>query len=470
MPIGQDKVPRLVSLVGQDWLEDGSARLAKVWHRQANSTVIDLAEERVHHPLHILWRKHVKGESLLADTIGVSNLVPGLRQAHRLVTVDRLIAHLEDDWTESVRSEVRRKLRNRKDFASTVYELRVGLNLRRAGYDFRFLPAGSGKATPDIAGRVADTDIFVECKRATLEAKLHSARRGELHDLARRILPALAGRVADTDIFVECKRATLEAKLHSARRGELHDLARRILPALRDRGRCVLLEIDIRRGVHLDDIAKKVSTLADIPTSQRESAPGSWSVRGAVYDGDEKISPVELDGYDAVFVDGRFSGSDGPLEFAAVAVRDALQADLGSVVRKRLQRAIRQLSKGECNLVFLEVEGMANSDDGNETELDLVLDATRRFLAEDTTRVSAVAITSSGVNRTTVDASLRAGRPVRFRSAGKMWLVKNPRAEVPVPPGFGRHSFRYPDIEIEGHSHETDQPGVKRLVTRTKEF
>ena len=374
-----------------------------------------------------MWLEHGHGKPLLSDWLGVDkvNIVP--RQMHTLLIIDRLIAGLEPTWTIPVRDEVRNNLRSKDKFWSTLYEIRVCLNLREDGYDVNLLSPSGDQTIPDIAGQIGGIPVYIECKRITLQAKPHKRRARALRTLADDILPSL-------------KRW----------------------------GRCVLLEVDLAEAIDLDCVRDVVNSLTEPPTDPVSFLPGPWSMRAVAYDGDSRANPIELDDYELSFVSGSTSLTEGPLELFVVAFHDRVPVDWSNVVESRLKRALTQLPKGQCNLVFLEIADMANFGNERGAEHDLVFDAVERFLAKDTHRVSGVVVTSSGVARTSANRLVKSG-PMSLRTAGTTWVFPNQLADVPLPAQFDTVRFDHPHIEIRSSPEATDQPGIKRLVIHFRE-
>lgn len=155
----------------------------------------------------------------------------------------------------------------------------------------------------------------------------------------------------------------------------------------------------------------------------------------------------DLDQYDVIKTDGLIDQSTGvSKKLYGVGIKDDTPSDWGAVVRNSLNTARRQLERGRCNVICLEVADMSYFTD--IVEIERVFEAVERFLSNDSKRVSGVILTSIGVIN---DGSNRAvkGGPVGFRSAGQSWLVRNPDPYVELPSDFDAPRFDKPEVRIQ---------------------
>ena len=403
--------PNIEDFLGIDWLEAGCAKLDRQIGRMVASGRMDSTVEANDHAIHQLWYNHILGKPLPSDIVikGDYKIEHGLRQGHRLLTVEQLLAKLRPTWDAGIADSVRDKLRNPPQFESTLYELLVVVNFREAGHDVNIrLP--EGKATADIAGTILEAPAHIECKRVTFRAKPHTTRLAELGSLADEILNVVSKWNQSTVVSIEFEGPAGTAEMDRVR--------------------------SLFSGVHaLPDWRRHVYI------------PGPWSVRISSAGEGQPQMTGDFDQYDVLTTDGLIDASTGTSEkLHAVGIKDHTPSDWGAVVRKSLNTARRQLERGRCNIICIEVADMAYFTD--VVEIERVFEATERFLAYDSRRVSGVILTSIGVIKDGPNRAVKSG-PVRFRTAGQSWLLRNPNPFVELPPDFAAPRFDKPEVLIQ---------------------
>ena len=174
--------PNIEEFFGVDWLETGCARLDREIARMVETGLLDTAVEARTHAIHKLWYTRILGKPLPSGIVikGDYAIEHGLRQAHRMLVVEQLLAKLRPTWEAEIADSVRSKITNPPEFESTLYELLVVLNFRETGYDVNIrLP--ESKEAADIGGTISGLSVHIECKRATFRAKPHASRLSEVN-------------------------------------------------------------------------------------------------------------------------------------------------------------------------------------------------------------------------------------------------------------------------------------------------
>jgi|GEM_PF-5091763 len=407
MPWDAHHFERLQNLLGQEWLEEGCRGLGVAVRRGLEQGTFTSALENNTHPIHKLWYEGVLERPLPSAMViqGDNRIEHGLLSAHRILTLEFLVARLEASWSEEVRNNVAAKLRNHPEFESTLYELLVTLNLREAGHDVNLrLPAGASKA--DIEGTIWGREVHIGCKRLTFRSRPHANRIAHLNALAREMLPLIA----------------------------------RWNPF-------VAVSLEIRGAVEFNAISEVVRGYTTQPDCRPcLFLPGPW----LMYVSSATQGVVRLQGdlnqFDVLVTDGEFQNGIGHQRLWVVGIQDVIPSDWGTLVRNRLNDGRPQLQHGRSNIICLEVADMVYFT--TEAEFDRVFAAVDQFLARDSTRVSAVIVTVAGARRVGTNDSVREG-PVRFQSDGRAWVIRNPRAEVPLPEEFSALPFNKPSIWVE---------------------
>lgn len=100
--------------MSHEWLEEGATDLQQRIDRAVTEGIIDSRPENSAHPLHVLWYKFIWGRSLPSDLMFArdSQINRALHQMHRFLTLEYLLGRLLADWTDSIKDDVRAKLKN----------------------------------------------------------------------------------------------------------------------------------------------------------------------------------------------------------------------------------------------------------------------------------------------------------------------------------------------------------------------
>ncbi|MBI4298777.1 MAG: hypothetical protein HY666_03360 [Chloroflexi bacterium] len=407
---GREHFRNVEEFLGLEWLGEGCNKIDREITRQFESGVLDHTVEDSNHAVHKLWYNHILGKALPSDLLitGAYKTEHVLRQAHRLLVLEQLISKLRPTWDTSIADYVRSKLRNAPEFESTLFELLVLSNFREAGHDCHFrLPIE--KPRIDIEGTIMRTLTHIECKRVTFRARPHISRLTELDSLAGDIL----GKIRKFD----------------------HSVA-------------ISIEFHDRAGpAEIDTVRSLFKEMGALPSwLHRTYYPGPWTVMiRSVKNGATQLTG-DFDLYDVIKTDGAFIlGSGVKQKLCAVGIIDHTPSNWGEKVRDSLNTARQQLMKGHCNIICLEVADMAYFT--NPVEFERVFNAVEEFLLHDSKRVSAVILTFIGVVADSPNSEVKEG-PVRFRSSGRSWLIRNPQPYAPLPPAFEAPSFDKPDVWV----------------------
>ena len=335
--------PNIEEFLGIDWIEAGCSKLDSDIGQMVAQGILDSPIDAKHHPIHIVWYNHIVGKSLPHDLIvhGDSKIATDLRQGHRLLTLEQLLAKLRPTWSVEIADSVRDKLRNTPEFESTLYELLVVLNFRKAGHDVNIrLPVRS--ATADIGGNLFGVPTHVECKRVTFRAKPHAIRLAELDSLAQEVLNVVCSWDESTMVSIEGHRPIGTSEL---------------------------------------DGLRSLFSGMDAPPDWRGQMKvfGPWSILISIVEDGQPQLTGNFDYYDILKTDGLMDQGTGTVtKFRGVAIKDDTPADWSAVVRDSLNTARRQFERNCCNIVCLEVADMPYFT--KTVEFERVFDAIEKLL------------------------------------------------------------------------------------------
>ncbi|MCH8184728.1 MAG: hypothetical protein IH862_01340 [Chloroflexi bacterium] len=400
--------------LGAEWLEDGCVALDERIVKMREAGFLDNSVEAGTHALHKLWYTQVLGKNLPSDLIisGDYRIKHKLTQAHRLLTVEQLLAKLRPTWDSGTAENVRSKLRNPSEFESTLYELQVTLNFRDAGHDVN-LRTPSGGRSADIGGMILGLESRIECKRVTFRAATHLTRLAELEALASNVL----------ELIVKW-------------------------------GRSSVVSIELPEGagsLEMDAVLHAVGAIQTPPDElHRVAFPGPSSIWITTAQSGTLSISGDLERYDVLKTSGEISvPATASEKLSAVGIIDNTPADWSANVRSSLNNARTQLKRGLCNIICLQLADAAYFD--QSIEMERVFEATERFLDNDTRRVSGVIITSIGVIPDGSSSTVEEGQ-VGFRTASQSWLIAHLRPEVNLPEGFKSPGFDSPVVRVKATS------------------
>ncbi len=368
----------------------------------------DRAKHRTH-PVVQLWYKHILGQREPADWVltGQAKVDGVAQQTHRMLHLEFLLKELTPSWNAEELQEVRERLMNRPQFAATLYELSVLANLRRAGYDFRLMAQkGKSARVPDIAGRVADTPIRVECKRLSAQAE-HRRRRDrawqdESEALAKELRRQHTTGIVVVEYFDEPRPTDV-------------DTAVEILNGALNSGRSYVREASGRFAIHL----------------QLRPAQGAPEIQGLSW---------AWRGFDLLHVDsvGETTAHGIRLEkLIAIGFVFHPPTDWSGGVLRILREAHKKFKRKHCNIVCLEVADLPSFR--SLEEFGLVFAGIERFLARDTQRVSSVVLTVYGIKPPSHGI---------YETVAESKVFHNGRAYVPLPKEFELPKFAWPSHQV----------------------